>query len=88
MENNINFQNAVNELKHMNIELHKEDSCILYGLYNQSLFGDNNYSKPNFLDYNDRKKWYSWNRYKGLSKEAKRRYINYVNLLKMIHKFD
>ena len=84
----IDFKNAVKDLEKMNIKFSKEDKCILYGLYNQSLFGDNINPKPSFLDYNGRRKWYSWNRYKGKTKiEAQKQYVNYVKLLKMVNIF-
>lgn len=54
----------------------------LYGLYKQSIDGNCNINKPNFLDIKGVKKWESWMDLYGVkSIEAKKRYIFLVELL-------
>jgi acyl-CoA-binding protein len=51
----------------------------LYGLYKQSLFGNNNCNKPYWFYFNDIIKWNSWKRQYGKTKdEAKKEYIYMV----------
>jgi acyl-CoA-binding protein len=55
----------------------------LYGLYKQSLFGDNKVSKPYFFYIKSSNKWIAWKKEFGKSKnQAKLDYINYVEFIK------
>jgi diazepam-binding inhibitor (GABA receptor modulating acyl-CoA-binding protein) len=54
----------------------------LYGYYKQAINGDNNTSKPSFLQIKDKKKWAAWESTKGMScNDAKINYYNTVNKL-------
>lgn len=51
----------------------------LYGLYKQSLFGNNYCNKPYWFYFNDVMKWEYWKKQYGKSKdEAKKEYISIV----------
>ena len=55
----------------------------LYGLYKQGLFGNNKESKPSFFDFKASSKWNAWMKEAGKGRpQAKREYIEYVELLK------
>ena len=58
----------------------------LYGLYKQSLFGNNNTEQPSFFDFKSKSKWNAWNEQAGKGKSrAKREYIDLVVSLKNIY---
>lgn len=49
---------------------------ILYGLYKQSLFGDNTTSEPGFFDLKGKAKWNAWKKYQGESQyNSMKKYI-------------
>ncbi len=77
------FNQAIRDVKNTKLDLSDEEKLKLYGLYKQSLFGDNNTELPWFFYYNSRNKWLAWKREKGKRKiEAKKDYYNYVEELK------
>jgi acyl-CoA-binding protein len=54
----------------------------LYGLYKQSLFGDNKTSCPYFFELNSKEKWKSWMNEVGKDKiNAKKEYVELVTEL-------
>tara|TARA_Y200000002_G_C22400609_1_gene545474 strand:- start:367 stop:630 length:264 start_codon:yes stop_codon:yes gene_type:complete len=59
-----------------------DNKLYLYKFYKQAMIGDNNTSKPGFLDFTGKAKWSAWESLKGMSKEeAMQSYINKVNEL-------
>ena len=78
------FQEAIRAIKNSNLKLSNEELSKLYGLYKQSLFGDNTSPEPGFLNFKDKQKWKAWNEYKGRPTDmAKIAYTNFVkNLLR------
>jgi diazepam-binding inhibitor (GABA receptor modulating acyl-CoA-binding protein) len=49
---------------------------ILYGLYKQSLFGDNKTPEPSFFDLKGKAKWNSWKKCHGESQyNSMKKYI-------------
>jgi diazepam-binding inhibitor (GABA receptor modulating acyl-CoA-binding protein) len=72
------FNKYISKVKKLN-DVKDVDKLILYGLYKQSLEGDNNKDKPSILDRIAMEKWKAWNNVKGLSKdESKKKYIQKV----------
>ena len=65
MENELNiidqnFQEAVRNINNLNYKPSDDELLKLYGLYKQSLFGDNNTEKPGFFHFRANKKWNTW----------------------------
>jgi diazepam-binding inhibitor (GABA receptor modulating acyl-CoA-binding protein) len=55
----------------------------LYGLYKQSLFGNNNTEQPSFFDFKAKAKWNAWYNESGKGKtRTKKEYIEFVEILK------
>ncbi|KAJ3191526.1 Acyl-CoA-binding domain-containing protein 2 [Irineochytrium annulatum] len=59
-----------------------EELLQLYSLFKQSIIGDNETTKPGFLDLQGRAKWDAWTKVKGTSKEAAQ--AQYVALVKSL----
>jgi len=77
------FNQSIRDVKNFKFKLSDEEKLKLYGLYKQSLFGDNNVEIPWFFYYISRNKWLAWKREKGKRKiEAKKEYYNFVEELK------
>ena len=78
------FQNCVrkvNNMKKENIIMY-DDFILIYGLYKQALFGDNNVNKPYWFFFHNMNKWNSWKKNQYKSKDdAKRKYIYIVKFL-------
>jgi len=56
----------------------------LYGLYKQSLYGNNKTEKPDFYNFKEVSKWNAWNDQAGKGRSnAKREYIELVKSLKL-----
>lgn len=54
----------------------------LYGLFKQATVGDNNTSKPGFLDLKGKYKWEAWNELKGTTQDdAEQQYIDFCDEL-------
>ncbi|EGV66667.1 acyl-CoA-binding protein (ACBP)/diazepam binding inhibitor (DBI)/endozepine (EP) [Yamadazyma tenuis] len=54
----------------------------LYGLFKQATVGDNNTSKPGFLDLKGKYKWEAWNELKGTTQDdAESQYIDLADEL-------
>ena len=82
MSNSPQFHQAAEAVKTLNNKPNNETLGSLYGLYKQATVGDNNTSKPSFIDMVGTKKWDSWNKYKGYSTyQAEVEYIQLVNKL-------
>lgn len=61
----------------------QDTQLILYGLYKQAKFGDNNNPQPGFFNYKEKAKWDSWNRMKGIDAQScMKKYISIVKLQK------
>ena len=57
----------------------------LYGLYKQSIYGDNNTNEPNFLFLKDNLIWREWSKHIGKDKEiCKKEFIDYYKFIKTI----
>ena len=84
MENELNiidqnFQEAVRNINNLNYKPSDDELLKLYGLYKQSLFGDNNTEKPGFFHFRANKKWNTWVENSGKSKQkAKKEYTSYA----------
>ena len=77
------FNQSIRDVKNLKIKLSDEEKLKLYGLYKQSLFGDNNVEIPWFFYYISRNKWLAWKREKGKIKiEAKKEYYIFAEALK------
>jgi diazepam-binding inhibitor (GABA receptor modulating acyl-CoA-binding protein) len=82
MSNSPQFLQAADVVKSLNNKPDNNTLGMLYGLYKQATVGNNNTSKPSFIDMVGIKKWDSWNNYKGYSKyQAEVEYIQLVNKL-------
>lgn len=83
----MNFDKAVeyvNNNKEMSESMSSEDVLFLYGLYKQSIVGDNDKECPSIFNYRERKKWEAWYENKGIKKEvAKKLYCRTVEKLKL-----
>ncbi len=76
----INFQEAVRNINNLNTRPEDDELLKLYGLYKQSLFGDNKTEQPGFFSFRDNKKWNAWMEHAGKSKQkAKKEYVSYAN---------
>ncbi len=74
---NQSFESAIQIVNNLKKKPSNEDLLIIYGLFKQAKFGDNNEPQPGFLDFKGSKKWEAWNNNKGTSEnDAKQRYIN------------
>ena len=79
-ENN-DFENASKRVFRLSSTTNKE-KMILYGLYKQALFGNNNTSQPSVFNIKEKAKWDAWKNQYGKSKSsAKAEYVKYVNRL-------
>lgn len=86
-DTNILFLNAVNDVKKLSKKPTDEELLKLYGLYKQSLFGDNNTQKPFFFDFKNNSKWNAWEKNRGKSRlKCKKEYFILVNELKNKYK--
>ena len=78
-----NFQTSVRDINNLTYKPTDYELLILYGLYKQSLFGDNIETKPSFFNFKGQKKWQAWTEQKGKSKiKAKIEYTSFANSLK------
>lgn len=78
------FQNCVRKVNNMKKEdvIIYDDFILIYGLYKQALFGDNNVVRPYWFFFRNTHKWYSWKKHVGKSKnDAKKKYIKIVKSL-------
>lgn len=80
----VEFRQALTDVK-TKLKTRPADTelLILYGLFKQSLLGDNTTVKPGIFDMKGRYKWDAWTKNKGMSKEeAQTKYIEHVAHLK------
>ncbi len=78
-----NFNISVQEVQNLKQKPTDQELLKLYGLYKQSLFGNNNTNQPSFFDFKSKSKWNSWNEQAGKGKSrAKKEYIDLVIFLK------
>ncbi len=76
------FNDYANKVKTLTRQPSNDELSSLYGLYKQATMGDNNTSKPSFLDLKGRAKWDAWTAKKGVGQDdAKRQYIEFVKKL-------
>jgi len=79
MDLEIEFQRSVRMFNNMDRSLKEEIFYYVYGLYKQSLFGDNIANKPYWFNFRSLNKWKSWKREYGKTKDqAKLDYSNAV----------
>jgi len=78
------YQDSIRFINNSQIDFYPIDERLkLYGLYKQSLFGDNKVYKPYFFYIKSSNKWNAWKKEFGKSKnQAKLDYINYVEFIK------
>ncbi|XP_066484632.1 acyl-CoA-binding domain-containing protein 7 [Tiliqua scincoides] len=80
------FEKAAENVKKLKTKPTDDELKELYGLYKQSIVGDNNTECPGMLDLKAKAKWEAWNLKKGLSKDdAMKAYIAKAN--EMIQKY-
>ena len=73
------FQKSVRMFNNMDKSLKEEIFYYVYGLYKQSLFGDNIAVKPYWFNFKSLNKWKSWKKEFGKTKDdAKLDYINVI----------
>jgi len=78
-----NFIISSQEVQNLKQKPSDQELLKLYGLYKQSLFGNNHTSQPSFFDFKAKSKWSAWNDESGKGKSrAKREYIDFVENLK------
>src|SRR6056300_1530963 len=76
------FNDAVEKIRTLKHEPDDKEMYNLYGLYKQSLYGDNKTSKPGLFNMRDRFKWAAWEEHKLMSRNtAQKKYIDLVNSL-------
>lgn len=69
--------------KYLNQIKSTKDKIKLYGLYQQSIFGDNNKEIQSNLDEKEKIKFQSWKSFRGLTKEnAKKMFIESIQNLR------
>jgi len=74
------FQSSVRKFNNMERHIKIVLFYSVYGLYKQSLFGDNLTLKPYWFNFRSSNKWHSWKKELGKSKEdAKGEYVFIVN---------
>ena len=72
-----NFQSAIEIVNNLKKKPSNEDLLIIYGLFKQAKFGNNEDPQPGFFDFKGSKKWEAWNNNKDMSQDdAKQNYIN------------
>lgn len=77
---NSQFQKSVRDFKNLNKNISPEDFLNIYGLYKQSLFGNNDSPKPWFFLIKSNNKWNAWKNHYGKSKlQSKKEYTDLVN---------
>ena len=83
MNNEKEFQDSVRFINNLHSVFYNFDERLkLYGLYKQSLFGDNISPKPYFFYIKSLNKWNAWKKEFGKSKvQAKLDYISYVDFI-------
>ena len=78
-----NFENSAKEVQNLKQKPSDQELLKIYGLYKQSLFGNNNTPQPSFFDFKSKSKWSAWSEQAGKGKiKAKREYIDFVETLK------
>jgi len=78
-----NFQTSVRNVNNLNSKPTDDELLTIYGLYKQSLFGDNTTDKPGIFNFKGQKKWTAWMSQKGKTKtRAMMDYTEYSNMLK------
>ena len=76
------FHKAASDAKKLTQKPSDNELLSLYGLYKQSLIGDNITPSPSIFDFKGKYKWDAWNKNKGVSKKvAMLTYIDYVGKL-------
>ena len=77
-KNSQEFLDIAAKVKKINNTIKISDQLHLYGLYKQAVIGDVNTIIPSIFEVIKRKKWVSWNFFKGMSNSsAESAYINY-----------
>ncbi len=76
------FQQAIENLKGLDVEPDDNTKLHLYALYKQATVGDVQGEKPGFFDFVGAAKYSAWEELKGMPQdEAKQKYIDAVNML-------
>lgn len=79
------FESAAKSVFNLKNRPSDDQMLHLYGLYKQSLFGNNKTPKPGVFDFKGKEKWNAWKNVSGKGKtKAKHEYINLVEQLKML----
>ena len=79
------YQDSIRFINNSQLDFYPIDERLkLYGLYKQSLFGDNIAPKPYFFNLKSLNKWNAWKKEFGKSKvQAKLDYISYVDFIRL-----
>ena len=76
----LEFQNCVRKFNNLDKSEKNIIFYYVYGIYKQSLFGNNRVEKPYWFNYRSVNKWNSWKNQFGKTKEeAKLLYIAIMN---------
>lgn len=76
------FIQATKDVKKLKYTPSNEILLKLYAYYKQSTIGNNNTTKPLFLDFKGTSKWSAWDNLKGMSKLTAK--VNYIKLVKQL----
>ena len=76
------FEKSVKDVNLLLVAPTNEEKLSVYSLFKQSTVGNVNIPQPYFYDIAGRSKWDAWNAQKDKTQiQAKREYINFVNML-------
>jgi len=76
------FTQAAESIVSLKDKLTQEEMLILYGLYKQTLLGNNTTPLPSIIAQKDRHKWQAWSSNRGkLKRVARDEYVALANTL-------
>lgn len=83
-EVDLEFRIAAHNVKNLSKKPTDSELLKLYGLYKQSLYGNNKTEKPDFFNFKEISKWNAWNDESGKGRSnAKKEYIDFVKILRL-----
>ena len=84
---NSRFNQSAEDVKKLPKRPTNDEILNLYGLYKQSIYGNNNTERPGFMDFTAKSKWDAWKKHLGKNSDtAKKEYIRYVRILQNRYK--
>jgi diazepam-binding inhibitor (GABA receptor modulating acyl-CoA-binding protein) len=76
------FLKATQDVKRLTCNPDNNTLLKIYSYYKQATIGNNNTSKPSFIDFKGNAKWEAWSKNKGMSKITAK--VNYIKLVKKL----